>query len=538
MAADGTSSTFLETLPPCADCLRPNQRDLIAAIAAELAKGHRRVLGQADTAFGKTHVIAAVTAAAVEAGLRALILVTRTRLALQVHERFDLFKIPHGVIAASLPEHSWSNASVQIAMADTLYRRSIVDGSMPLPAADVVVFDEAHLSLGASRLAILDRYPDAIRLGFTATPAKTSGRSLREGYDVLVCGPSTRTLIAAGDLVRPRVFSAPSVSSSELDRVKKDSKSGDYATGEVSALMRRPKIVGDVLENWLRIANGKRTIIFACDKAHGAELGQKFRGAGIAAELLTDQDPEPEREAAIYRLEQGRTTVLINCFLLSYGIDVPLVECVVLARPTRSIVLYRQAVGRGMRPAPGKQHLIVIDHGRVIENLGMPDAPIDWSLDDERNVNVEQRRATERRRIAETPRTCPECSHSWMVSEEGPACDVCGWAPAPAPKAVRVQAAELKEIGGLDDQVADDEVHRFFSEALSFYRQRWPEKWAARANSGRWWAWQNTRERFQLDAEKPPGNYWRTMPAPLTPATSGWLKSRLIAWKRRQAVSA
>ena len=147
-----------------------------------------------------------------------------------------------------------------------------------------------------------------------------------------------------------RIFSKPAATERELATVAKDGKTGDYAVGELGELMSRPKLVGDVVENWLRIANGKRTLVFATNKAHGAALVEEFLQAGIAVELLTDQDSEPDREAAIYRLETGATKVIVNCFLLSYGTDVPTVECIVLAR-RRGACLYLQCIGRGMRPA-------------------------------------------------------------------------------------------------------------------------------------------------------------------------------------------
>ena len=115
--------------------------------------------------------------------------------------------------------------------------------------------------------------------------------------------------------------------------------------------------------------------------------------------------------------------MIINCFLLSYGLDVPAVECVVLARPTRSVVLYLQMAGRGMRPAPGKAAFTLIDHGRVVENLGLPTDDFGWSLDDERNVN---RSAADKHRAAsiEQPRVCPECAYTWLVSEGGAVCEL------------------------------------------------------------------------------------------------------------------
>jgi DNA repair protein RadD len=288
------------------------------------------------------------------------------------------------------------------------------------------------------------------------------------------------------------------------------------------------------VENWLRIANGKRTLVFACTKSHGAALLQEFLQAGIAAELLTDQDSEPDREAAIYRLEAGSTKVLINCFLLSYGVDVPAVECVVLARPTRSVTLYLQAVGRGMRPAPGKEHVVLIDHGRVVESLGMPDAEFGWSLDD---INVNTRAHGEvaaRRQSEEQHRTCPECLHLWLVSEDGPACASCGWMPAPNPKAVPFTDAELREINAEVSAQDTAAVERFYQEALGWYAQRWPGRWMHREKSARWAAWMWTRKRFVLNAERPPPKFWNISLAQPGMEASGWLKSRLIAYQRRR----
>ena len=147
---------WLDVLPPKADVLRGYQREVLARAAAAL-RHHRRVLVQGPTGSGKTHQISAVVLAAVTAGLRVLILATRTRLVRQMHERLDTFDIAHGVMAASLPGLTNWSKPVQVASVDTLYRRCIADAKMPLPSADVVIFDEAHLALGASRQAILNK---------------------------------------------------------------------------------------------------------------------------------------------------------------------------------------------------------------------------------------------------------------------------------------------------------------------------------------------------------------------------------------------
>jgi superfamily II DNA or RNA helicase len=346
-----------------------------------------------------------------------------------------------------------------------------------------------------------------------------------------------KELIASGDLMRARIFAAPAATEAELAAVSKDSKTGDYAINELATLMARPKLVGDVVQNWLRIAIGKKTLIFACTKSHGAALLEQFTRVGVAAELLTDQDAEADREAAIYRLETGRTVVLINCFLLSYGIDIPTVECIVLARPTRSVTLYLQAVGRGMRPAPGKDHVTVIDHGRVVESLGMPEADFGWTLDDNTNINASARTLASRTKVEEAYRTCPECSHLWLVSEDGPACTCCGWMPAPKPRAVAFTEAELREINAAVNAEEAAIVEGFYREALGWYRQRWPDRWAQREKSARWAAWMWTRERFELAAERPPGKFWAVPTATPGLEASGWLRSRLIAYNRARATA-
>jgi superfamily II DNA or RNA helicase len=528
-----SGSGWLDELPSQADVLRPYQREILARTAVSM-RSHRRICVQAPTGAGKTHLIAALVAAAVVFGLRVLVLATRTRLVRQLHDRLDMFGIGHGVMAASLPGLTNWSQPVQVASVDTLYRRCIADARMPLPLADVVVFDEAHLALGASRQKILNSFPAAWQFGFTATPAKTTGATLREQFDELVLGPTVTDLIDAGMLVRPRIFSKPLMTERELKAIKKSSATGDYVTGELSELLSRPKLVGDVVTNWLRIANGQRTLVFACDKAHGQQLVTEFRQAGIACEQLTDEDDDDTREEAIGRLESGATTVLVNCFLLSYGIDIPRVECVVLARPTRSVVLYLQAIGRGMRPSEGKKFVTVIDHGRVVENLGLPTYERDWSLDG-RNVNQSAREQLAEARITveEKPRTCKECACTWLVTEEGSNCPSCGWQPVKRAMPVQVVQADLGEINAIVQQEQD--MDRFFAEACSWYATRWPDRWAEKPNSGRYWAWSQTRTKFKRSEDEAiPRRYWQLDLRAPSEETAGWLKSQMIRWAKRR----
>jgi len=494
------------------------------------------ILLQLPTGGGKTHVIAAVIAAAARAGLRVLVLVTRTRLTLQVHERLDTFGVPHGVLAAPYPQLVNHAERVQIASVDTLHRRAITDRRMPLPSADIVIFDEAHLAAADTRLNILRSYPSALRIGCTATPARKSGKSIGAVFDHLILGPSIRQLTAAGVLVPVRIYNTPVITRAELQALPKDADN-DFATSALGHVFTRPKLIGDVLTNWLRIAPGKRTLCFAVNKAHAAALTIEFCRQGIAAEMLTDADDETAREEVIARLESGATRIIVNCFLMSYGIDIPSVECIILARPTRSLTMYLQQVGRGLRASSGKTECILIDHGHVVETLGLPQFDFGWTLDPKRNVNAETLKVHSRVPTTEGPRTCTECSTLWLTSEEGNCCPSCGWTLPPRARPITVQSADLAEI--TDDEIrptpADARVKTFYSEACGWYAQHRADRWAAKPNSGRWWAWVQTRDKFKFGELVMPKSYWELPPFAPSIEVSGWIKHRFIKFAKSKA---
>lgn len=538
--ASAVPTDWLDVLPDGADSLWDHQLKQITEIAAELRAGrHTRILVQAPTGAGKSRIIAMVTMAATAAGLSVLVLATRGRLIRQIHTCFDDFGIRHGVIAAPLPQLRNTTARVQVASVDTLHRRAIVDSKIPLPSADVVIFDEAHLCTAETRLRILDSYPQAIRLGFTATPARRSGRSLGNAFDCMVLGPTIRALTAAGVLVPTRIYNTPIVSTKELRSIPKDTDN-DFKSGPLGELLSRPKLVGDVACNYLRIANLRKTICYAVNKAHGAALLDSFRQNGVAAEMLTDADDEETRDEVIGRLESGQTSVVINCFLLAYGVDVPSVECIILARPTRSIVMFLQMVGRGLRASPGKTHCILIDHGHVVENLGLPQSDHEWTLDADRNVNAEALKASSRGAAAEQTRTCGQCTALWLTTEHGNTCPECGWIAPQKSKAIVVEDAELDEMAdSVEVSPADPRVERFYREALGWNAKYKPHKWRLNENKVRGSCWYAAKEKFKFsDSVGIPSRFWRLEPLPCSVDVAGWLKYRDIKWARGRGKAA
>jgi hypothetical protein len=197
--------------------------------------------------------------------------------------------------------------------------------------------------------------------------------------------------------------------------------------------------------------------------------------------------------------------------------------------------MYLQMVGRGLRPSPatGKTDCIVIDHGHVVENLGLPQSDFAWTLDPSRNVNTEALKAQIRKSAAEKPRTCAQCAALWLTSEQGNACPSCGWAPIPKASSISVREAELAELADAEDVVTPGtpNVMRFFQESCGWYARRWPDRWRVKANRGRFWAWIGTRDKFKFDENLGvPRRYWDLAPLPPSSDVDGWIKYRMIKY--------
>jgi DNA repair protein RadD len=205
--------------------------------------------------------------------------------------------------------------------------------------------------------------------------------------------------------------------------------------------------------------------------------------------------------------------------------------------------MFLQMCGRGMRPAPNKAHCIVIDHGHVVENLGLPQSDFRWTLDSCRNVNTEVLKANSRRSATESPRTCRQCMAMWVTSEQGHSCPSCGWTPVPKARPIAVQEADLEELADPETAVEalDERVAQFYRMACGWDMRRsgnlWlgsdPQTGKSRANKRRWVAWMRTRERFKFpETVQKPKHFWNLMPIEPSGDVAGWLKFALIRWAR------
>lgn len=304
------------------------------------------------------------------------------------------------------------------------------------------MIDEAHHTiLGGGKnpnkwgKAIL-MMPNALGAGFTATPCRADGQGLGRhsdgAFDVMNIGPSMRELIRRGYLADFEIACPTSdmqVTEEEL------SKGGDWTHKTLRKAAKKSHIVGDVVENWLKYASGRQTIVFATDVETAGEIADKFNAVGVRAASVSAKTPSTVRDHYDESFKSGALTVLVNVDLYDEGYDVPACDVVIMARPTASLGKYRQQVGRALRPAPGKIALIIDMVSNVVRHH-LPDKHIDWTLD-RRDKKAKQVKDPDEIPLT-TCRSCTRPYERFMV-----ACPHCGAEkPLPEPRSRSIEMVE------------------------------------------------------------------------------------------------
>ena len=350
--------------------------------------------------------------------------VHRRELIKQTMDTFDTCGISYGVIAAG---HRFDPMQeTYIASIDTLKRRLEF---VPEPA--LLMIDECHHAVSAGWATVLKHYDKAHVLGLTATPWRLDGRGLGDLFGEIVHGTETRWLIENKFLAPFRAF-APSTP----DTSGVHTKMGDYDAVEIADLMDKPKITGDAVEHYGKLCNGARAVAFATNVAHSMHIAECFNAAGIRAAHIDGSMAHWERDAAIQAFRDGDVRVLSNCNLISEGFDLPAMDAAILLRPTKSLSLYLQQVGRPLRYHEGKTAFI-IDHAGNIAEHGLPTDEFDWSL-----TGRKKKKKAEAQEIK--VKVCEKCFCTYPSAE--PMCPNCGATKAANQREIEQVAGELAEI--------------------------------------------------------------------------------------------
>lgn len=348
--------------------LRPYQVQMIDEARALMHKGVKSMILRLPTGGGKTAITARIIKTAHSRGLGAWFVCHRRELISQCKRAFDLENVPYGVVAAG--ESLNPDEPVQICSVGTLKNRLET-----LPKPTLIVLDECHHVRAGSWERILRAHPAAYRIGLSATPERLDGKGLIDWFDHIIHGPSTSELIRDGFLVPYKMFAPPAPDLSQLPI-----SMGDYQQAALSELLDKPKIIGSAVEHYLKLAHGKRAVVFCFSIKHSEHVAEEFRMSGISAQHIDGETNSTLRDYYIEEFRAGRIQVLTNVDLFSEGFDLPAIEVVILLRPTKSLTLYLQQVGRALRTAHGKQYALILDHVNAWREHGLPDEEKIWSL--------------------------------------------------------------------------------------------------------------------------------------------------------------
>jgi superfamily II DNA or RNA helicase len=370
----------------------------------------------APTGSGKTVIFSYVTANAAAKGNRTLVLVHRAELLNQTHAALSQLEVPHGLIAAGkTADHSHLT---QVASVQTLIRR--LDHVRP---PDLIVIDEAHHATAGAWATVLARWPNARVLGVTATPQRLDGKGLGEVFDDLIRGPEVTKLIEGGYLCKPVYYAPKTVSMEGVHKV-----AGDFNRAEMAERMDKPTITGDAVTHYRKYAEGQPCIVFCTGIKHAEHVAQAFNAAGYRFAVLDGTLSPEERAARVASLGSGRLHGLVTVDIVSEGFDLPIVACAILLRPTASLSLHLQQIGRVLRPAANKPRAVILDHVGNCRRHGLAEEVREWSLDGikRRGKRGPQDDVADTRQCPEcfavhTPSpTCPQCLHVYEIKDRIP----------------------------------------------------------------------------------------------------------------------
>jgi DNA repair protein RadD len=407
--------------------LRPYQEGIVGEVRQALREGCRAPLVVSPTGSGKTVIFSHIAHGAGQKGKRVWILVHRAELVDQTSRTMREIGIHHGVIAAGWPVDPLPH--VQVVSVQTVVRRT--GGLIP---PDVIIVDECHHAAAGTWGKILQAFPRAVRLGFTATPERLDGKGLADTFDRLIRGPEVAWLIEQGFLTQPRYYAPPN----QLNLDGLHVRGGDFARDELAKEVDKPTITGDAVAHYQRICPGAPAVVFCASVAHAEHVAQSFAAAGFRAAVLDGNLDRQERRKRVRGLGDGSLQILTSCEIISEGFDIPVVTAAILLRPTKSLGMHLQQIGRVLRVAPGKDRAIILDHVGNCLRHGLAEEVREWSLE---GRPKKAKKADDD--DAPPVRQCPKC---YACHVPAPICPECGHVYEVKKREIEQQDGELVEL--------------------------------------------------------------------------------------------
>lgn len=455
--------------------LRDYQQKLVDSCIASLKGGHKKPLLVLPTGGGKTAIASELVRRSFCKNKSSIFICHRQELIYQTIRTYKKNNIEPAVILSGV-KPDYSNP-IQIASVNTLIKR--LD---KVTQPKVVFWDECQHCMSNTWLTVANAFPDAFHIGLTATPCRLDGKPLNLAFDDMIEVINTKQLIEQGYLSPYQYYAPSNIDTSEL----KVGSHGDYTQKSLMNASFNSSVVGDNIEHYRKLADGKRNIVFAVSRNHAAEITQRYREAGYTAEMLDGTMSRNTRETIVKKFTEGQISVLVNVDLFGEGFDLPAVEVVSLLRPTASTSLYLQQVGRGLRICEGKTSAIILDHVNNYKRHGLPDLVREWSLSD----GLNKRKHSISSDIA--IKRCPMCFFAHTPALK---CPNCGYIYRADGKKIHEVAGELVLLGSEEYRQAEqkelimaDTYEDFIRiEKRRGYKRFWAEKqWLFKSGINLW----------------------------------------------------
>lgn len=341
-------------------------------------RSYRSVMVQMPTGTGKTVLLSEVVKSEEQRVKNpwVWIVVHRRELVEQIRDTLDtMLSCPYSTLDTTSPLLS-ENSRIKVMSIQWLSRHYQNMAEKP----SLIVIDEAHHAVAKTYAEVMNAYPEAKKLGVTATPCRLNKKGFTDLFDVLLQSWPTKKFIADGRL---SLYDYMSIKADSIDQrmvfgLTKRGADGDFSLKEMSEKLDVQPSIERLCDTILRYASNKKGIVYAIDIKHAEHIAEQYRVHGIHAVAISSKTPNDERRLTIDKFKEGLIQVLVNVDLFGEGFDCPDVEFIQLARPTLSLAKYLQQVGRGMRVFEGKKFCLILDNVGLYRLFGLPSDERDW----------------------------------------------------------------------------------------------------------------------------------------------------------------
>lgn len=493
--------------------LRDYQSEFKSDLRESLASGHKKIIACSSTGSGKSRVMASIARDALDKGRSVEVILPRKSLVCQLSRSFSELGIVNTVLMGDEPYYSQARCKI---ISIHTYLARLRSGKIGFIGSDLLMLDEQQLMHTPSMVELFNKYKTVV--AFTATPTAKKRFPLSKLYTEIVEAISMQELTDMGYLVPLRYF-APADFHPENVRTDVD---GEYLSGAlnnyIDGMLKNDEgkamLVGDIYANWLKLASDRQTVIFCKTQAHASAVCDEFNGNGVKSLYVDCHTSDDEREFIFEQIENKSAQVIVNCSIVSVGVDIPVLSCAVLATPDRKLDKYLQKIGRLTRPDPdsGKVDAVVIDHCGCVARLGMATDVHIWSLDGKETVEELTKKAKEEKNEAKEV-TCRDCSTVYKGQRK---CPECGLESIQAGETIPCHEAELKEVKSTPMDKRD-----FYAQLLGYCKEKGKnDSYALAMFRNKYGAWPHAKKSVQ----------------PISPGQEvlNYIRSRQIAYSKRR----